>query len=296
MTAANGEGACRKRPPPLLVWSWSAHGGSAWHPALRIRALAVGQALAARAGYRVVTYLDDAAFSELAPLRWPWRIRALPTHQLPRWFWSGTKLVALRDACEREPRGGTVAHVDVDAMVCGALPQAGSGMFADGEHSIDAHPVLYPLGDLHDAIGTDLPPFWEPLTRHRRASGCSVFGGADRDGLEGYFRQVFDAVGVIEARGRGDRRFTWALEQASFFACAVGRGAPPAVEREARGEHRRLLIWPGERQNDLGPFVCALEHLVPEELRLGIVRRWPTIPPPLQPYPPWLVRVMHRLA
>ena len=266
---------------PLLVWSWSSHGGSSWPAALRLRALAVGQALAVRAGYRVVFYGDAAALAELERFPWPWERRALPTRPVPPWFWSGTKLLALEHANEREHEGTPVVHIDHDALVWGPLAGLeGAPLYGDHEHAFSAHPQLYPLARMRAAFGDDAPDWWEALVSRGRASSCALVGGCDRVAVAMYCAEAIDRARDLDALETGERAFTWTLEQgtlqaiATVLACDVRH----ALDRQLRGPS--FQTWPDENKRDMGPTLRKLADHVPPDLRAALDAALPPLPAP----------------
>lgn len=258
---------------PLLVWSWRTLPGPAlWPTAARLRALAIGHAIATRAGYRVVFYGDTAALRELDSLPWPWERRALPeggADRVPDGFWSGSKLTALRDARDREPDGVAVVHVDHDAIVSGPLPQLDAPLYAQNTEHFPHHPRVYP--DFSAAFGDALPPWWQDWRASGRTHECGLVGGASRYAVDVYVDEALRCAGLLDRRGTLERVHTWTLEQGVHAAIATEMGARVgfALDEQHRGQH--YAAWPGtaKRHMPLG----RLEPALPRDLRAALAAK-----------------------
>lgn len=273
---------------PLLVWSWRSLAlASTWPTAARLRALALGHAIAERAGYRVVFYGDEPALRELDGLAWPWETRALPTTGadfVPEAFWSGTKLVALRDAIGREPACTPVVHVDHDGLVCGPLAELDdtAHLFAQNAQPLAPHARWYPA-EMADAFGDELPSWWHDWRERGRIHECGLVGGSNRYAVEVFADEALRCASILDRRGTLERVHTWTLEQGIHAAIAEELGATVgfALDEEHRGPS--YAAWPGiaKRTMPLG----RLAHHLPPTLAGALARKLGPLPrAPITPY------------
>lgn len=235
-------------PAPLLVWSWrSLPGPSAWPTGLRVRALAIGHALATRAGYGSVFYGDDAARHELDGLPWPWEVRRLPqtgADRVPDAFWSGSKLVALRDARETTPDGTPVVHIDHDGWLTGWLPDLDAPLYAQNHQPRAPSDRWYP--DMREAFGDDLPPWWEAWRKADRVHECGLVGGSSRYAVGAYVDEALRCAALLEQRGTLARAHTWTLEQGVHAAMADELGVRVGFALDEKHRGANYATWPGD--------------------------------------------------
>lgn len=265
---------------PLLVWSWTSHGGSDWAASERVRALALGHALAVRAGFRVVFYGDAAALAEL-PANWPWETRALPPVDAPKWFWSASKLVALADASARENEGTPALHIDHDALVCGPLAELeGAGLYADHLEEMSALVPFYPLKTLTKALGDDQPVWWDAWRLQNRASSCSLIGGSSRRAVAWLGTEPLRLARLLDERGAKNRLFTWPLEQGLLHASALLHDLEVRHALTPSGIGTGFATWPGEAKSQMIQAVRRLWPCVPPALRAELDATLAPLPPP----------------
>jgi hypothetical protein len=261
---------------PLLLWSWrTLPGSSPWPAAARIRALAAGHAHAEAAGYRVVFYGDGPALRELDGLRWPWETRALPqtgADAVPLPFWSGTKIVALRDARAREPDGVPVVHCDHDGIVTGPLAGLDAPLFAQNREAIAKHEAFYPP----IKAGADLPAWYQAWRKRGVVHECGLVGGASRYAVAVYCDEALRFARILDQRGTLRRVHTHTLEQGTHAAVAEELGARVGFALDERHRGKNYATWPGPAH--LGMPLARLERETPANLRAAILAKFGPLP------------------
>lgn len=259
---------------PLLVWSWKTPLVESWSKAIRLRALALGHAMGEAAGYRVVFYGDETALTDLRDLGWQWETRELPRLVLPSWFWSGSKMLALGSANEREDEGTTVLHVDADALVKGPLRDMGAALYADHEeHPTPLHDIFYPARELRMLLQADVPAWFDSWARKRYVSVCALVGGSNRDAVRLYIDEVYRVAWTLDASGAGRHEHTWFCEQAVHHGFSEWRygGSGFALTPECEGKN--FAHWPGGAKNLMPATISKYQHLIPATIERSIDER-----------------------
>lgn len=276
--------------PTTLVWSWRtlAVAVTPWPAAQRVRSLAIGHALAEGAGYTPVFYGDAAALEELDDLRWPWETRPLPqtgADRVPEAFWSGTKLVALRDARERLPDGHAVIHCDHDAFVIGPLADLDAPLYAQNTQDLAPFERWYP--DLTAAFGDDLPSWYGDFRRRNVVHECGLVGGSSRYAVGAYVDEALRCAALLEQRGTLKRVHTWTLEQGTHAAVAEELGARVGFALNQDHQGTGYATWPGAAKSEIP--LAKLDRYLPTVVRASLNQRFGTVAslaPPRHPLHP----------
>lgn len=275
---------------PVLVWSWRTLASfPSWPAAERLRALASGQGMAERAGYTPVFYGDEAALRELDGLRWPWETRPLPSagaDLVPEPFWSGTKLVALRDACGRVPPETPVIHCDHDGFVFGALRDLDAPIYAQNRAALAPSARWYP--DIREAFGQGLPTWWDSWRKRGIVHECGLVGGTSRYAVEVYVDEALRCARVLLERGMLGRAHTWTLEQGVHAAVSDELGLRVGFALDENHAGKNYATWPSVSKADIP--LAKLSRFVPSDLREALNKRFGSLAEIARPVHPFEAR------